>query len=108
MYGGVVCVTQAYFNGDLQERTRLKTPTALCSLFVEVVRKALLSSHCSWPSQLAGWLFGQRDKRDLASSRLLYPSVGPPAETISSGAASVCWGYPENDLRVPVTTAERC
>lgn len=65
---GVVCVTQASFSGDLEERTRLRTLTALCSLFVEVVRKALLSSHCSWVPQLAVWLLGQGDKRDLASS----------------------------------------
>lgn len=43
--------------------------TTLCSLFIEEVRKALLSSHCSCPPHLAGWLLGQRDKRDLASSQ---------------------------------------
>lgn len=69
MRGGDVCVTQAYFSGGLNERTRLSTLTTFFSLFVEEVRKALLSSHCSCPPQLAGWQLGQGDKRDLASSR---------------------------------------
>lgn len=52
---------------------------------------------------LLSWLTGWLDRWGEGVNQFpqLRPALGVPAETISSGGASVYWGYLENSLGVP-------
>lgn len=94
--GGVLCAAQACFNGNLGERTEVRTPVNSCCLFVEEAGKA--------PGVLP---------------LLLATSGGiQPIPIAPSNSRSACWNYPqwrstcvlgylENGLRVPIPTTRR-